>query len=34
MLKDFMRKERDAITKMIEEADNKYDEILDLFANS
>ena len=34
MLKEVMMKERDAITQMIEEADNKYDEILDLFANS
>ena len=33
MLKEVMMKERDAITQMIEEADNKYDEILDLFAN-
>ena len=33
MLKEVMIKERDAITKMIDEADNKYDEILDLFAN-
>ena len=30
MLKDFMLKERDAITKMIEETDNKYDAILNL----
>ena len=33
MLKEVMIKERDAITKMIDKADNKYDEILDLFAN-
>ena len=30
MLKEVMMKERDAITQMIEEADNKYNEILDL----
>lgn len=33
MLKDFMIKERDAITQMIEECSTQYDDILNLFAN-
>ena len=33
MLKDYMIKERDAITQMIEECENQYDEILNLFAS-
>ena len=33
MLTHFMEKERDAITKMIEEAGNQYDEVVDLFAS-
>lgn len=33
MLKEFMIKERDAVTQMIEETDNRYDEILDLLSN-
>jgi KpsF/GutQ family protein len=33
MLKEVLIKERDAITKMIEETDSQYDEILDLFSN-
>ena len=33
MLKDFMIKERDAITQMIEECSIQYDDILNLFAN-
>ncbi|MBQ8884773.1 MAG: SIS domain-containing protein [Clostridia bacterium] len=33
MLKEVMKKERDAITQMIEETDSKYDEILNLFEN-
>lgn len=33
MLKDFMIKERDAITTMIEECGDQYEQILDLFAS-
>ncbi|MBQ8885352.1 MAG: SIS domain-containing protein [Clostridia bacterium] len=33
MLKEFMIRERDAITQMIEETDGQYDVILDLFAS-
>lgn len=31
MLKEVMKKERDAITKMLEETDKQYDEVLNLF---
>ena len=34
MLKEVLIKERDAITKMIEETDSQYDEILVLFSKS
>lgn len=33
MLTHFMEKERDAITKMIEESGDQYDEVVDLFAS-
>jgi KpsF/GutQ family protein len=33
MFKEVMQKERDAITQMIEETNEQYDEILELFAN-
>ena len=33
MLKEVMRKERDAITQMIEQADTQYEPIIELFAN-
>lgn len=33
MLKEFMAKERDAITQMIEETDERYDEVIELFAS-
>lgn len=34
MLKEVMKKERDAITKMLEETDKQYDEVLNLFEQS